>query len=142
MLKNCRYFRSGPWHINMDKKICAIFQHGVDFTWIFLHNMSFCWNVWLQIGGNCARSPTNNTSFVSNGNVFAINIACFKRCSITQNMLLVIMDISFIMMTFAIFSFSMILLGSRKMDKYPCIGMQNVMIIVVIVEHKQNVDVP
>ncbi len=57
-------------------------------------------------------------------------------------MLLVIMDISFIMMTFAIFSFSMILLGSRKMDKYPCIGMQNVMIIVVIVEHKQNVDVP
>jgi hypothetical protein len=46
------------------------------------------------------------------------------------------------MMTFAIFSFSMILLGSRKMDKYPCIGMQNVMIIVVIVEHKQNVDVP
>jgi len=52
------------------------------------------------------------------------------------------MDISFIMMTFAILSFSMTLLGSRRIDKYPCTGMQNAMCIVVVVEHKQNATVP
>jgi len=70
--------------------------------------------VCLQIGGNCARSPTNYTSFVSNGDVFAIDIAYFKHCSTTQNMLLVIMDISSIMTTFVIFSFFMTLLSSCR----------------------------
>jgi hypothetical protein len=36
--------------------------------------MSFCRNVCLQIGGNCARSPINNISFVSNGDVSIIDI--------------------------------------------------------------------
>ncbi len=57
-------------------------------------------------------------------------------------MLLVIIDISFIMMTFAVFSFSMTLLGSRRINKYPCTGMQNAMCIVVVVDHKQNATVP
>jgi hypothetical protein len=83
--------------------------------------------VCLQIGGNCARLPTNNTSFVSNGNFYAIDITYFKCCSIMQSMLLVIMDISSIMMTFAIFSFSMTLLGSGRIDKYPHTRMRNVM---------------
>ncbi len=58
--------------------------------------MSFCHSVCLQIGGNCARSPTNNTSFVSNGNVSTTDIACCMCCSTMQNMLLVIIDISFV----------------------------------------------
>jgi hypothetical protein len=45
-------------------------------------------------------------------------------------------------MTFAILSFSMTLLGSRRIDKYPCNGMRNAMCIVVVVEHKQNATVP
>ncbi len=101
--------------------------------------MSFCRNVCLQISGNCARSPTNNTSFVSNGNVSAIDIACFKRCSTAQNLLLIIMNISSIMTTFAIFNFSLTLISSRKIDKYPCTGMRNAMCIIIVVEHKQNV---
>jgi hypothetical protein len=95
--------------------------------------------VCLQIGGNCARLPTNNTSFVSNGNVFAIDFAYFKCCSTTQSMLLVIMDISSIMMTFAIFSFSMTLLDLGRINKYPHIGMRNVMCTIVAMEHKQSV---
>jgi len=101
--------------------------------------MSFCRNVCLQIGGNCARSPTNNTSFVSNGNVSTIDIACFKHCSTAQNMLLIILDISSIMTTFAILTFSMTLLSLGKIDKYPCTGMQNVVCTVIDVEHKQSV---
>ncbi len=57
-------------------------------------------------------------------------------------MLLVITDISFIMTTFAIFSFSMTLLGLGRIDKYPCTRMRNAMCTVVDVEHKWNVDVP
>jgi hypothetical protein len=79
--------------------------------------------VCLQIGGNFARLPTNNTSFVSNGNVYVIDIAYFKCCSIMQSMLLVIMDISSIIMRFTIFSFFMTLLGVGRIDKYPCTGM-------------------
>jgi hypothetical protein len=104
--------------------------------------MLFCHNVCLQIGDHYARSPTNNTSCVLNGNVFVIDIAYFKHYSIAQTMLLIIVDISSIMMTFAIFSFSMILLGSRKIDKYLRTRMRNAMCIVVVVEHKRNVDVP
>ncbi len=100
--------------------------------------MSFCHNVCLQIGGNCARSPTNNTSFLSNGDVSAIDIACFKCCSTTQNLLLIIMDISSRMTTFAIFSFSMTLISSRKIDKYPCTRMQNAVCTIIDVEHKQG----
>jgi hypothetical protein len=95
--------------------------------------------VCLQIGGNCARLATNNTSFVSNGDVPAIDIPCSKHCSTTQSMLLVIMDISFIMTTFVIFSFSMTLLGSKRIDKYPHTKMQIGVCIVVVVEHKQSV---
>jgi hypothetical protein len=95
--------------------------------------------VCLQIGGNCARLPTNNIGFVSNGNLFAIDIAYFKCCSIVQSMLLVIMDISSIMMTFAIFSFSMTLLGARRIDKYPRTGMRNATCTIIAMEHKQNV---
>jgi hypothetical protein len=98
--------------------------------------MSFDHNVCLQIGGNYARSPTNNTSFVSNGDVSIIDIACFKCYSPTQSMLLVIMDISSIMTTFVIFSISMTLLGSGKIEKYPCTRKQNAMCNVVVVEHK------
>jgi hypothetical protein len=101
--------------------------------------MSFCRNVCLQIGGNCARSPTNNTSFVSNGDVSTIDIACFKHCSTTQNMLLVILGISSIMTTFAIFTFSMTLLSLGKIDKYPCTRMRNAVCTVIDVEHKQSV---
>jgi len=101
--------------------------------------MSFCRNVCLQIGGNCARSPTNNTSFFSNGDVSTIDIACFKHCSTTQNMLLIILGISSIMTTFAIFTFSMTLLSSGKIDKYPCTGMRNAVCTVIDVEHKQSV---
>jgi hypothetical protein len=35
----------------------------------------------------------------------------------------------------------MTLLGSRRIDKCPCTGMQNAMCIVVVVEHKQNATV-
>jgi hypothetical protein len=98
--------------------------------------MSFGRNVCLQIGGNCARSPTNNTSFVLNEDVSTIDIACFKHCSTTQSMLLVIMNISSIMMTFAIFNFSMTLLGLGRIEKYPHTKMRNAMCIVVVVEHK------
>ncbi len=108
----------------------------VKFTSQLLHNMSFCRSMCLQINGNCARSPTNNTSFVSNGDVSTTNIACFKRCSTMQNMLLIIVDISFIMMTFAIFCFSMTLFSLGKIDKYLCIGMQNAMCTIVVAEHK------
>jgi hypothetical protein len=55
-----------------------------------------------------------------------------------QSMLLVIINISTIMMAFVILIFSMTLLGLRKMDKFPFIGMQNVMCNVVGMEHKQN----
>ncbi len=55
-----------------------------------------------------------------------------------QSMLLVIINISSIMMAFVILNFSMTLLSLRKMDKSPCIGMQNVMCNVVGMEHKQN----
>jgi hypothetical protein len=46
------------------------------------------------------------------------------------------------MMTFAIFSFSMTLLGLSKIDKYPFTRMQNVVCTIVVVEHKQSVVVP
>jgi hypothetical protein len=104
--------------------------------------MSFCHSVCLQIGGNYARSPTNNTNFVSNGDVSTTYIVYFKHCSTTQNMLLVIMDISFIMMTFANFNFSMTLLGIGRIDKYPHTRMQNVVCTIIVVEHKQSVVVP
>jgi hypothetical protein len=55
-----------------------------------------------------------------------------------QNMLLVIINISSILMAFVILNFSMRFLGLRKMDRSPCIGMQNVMCNVVGMEHKQN----
>jgi hypothetical protein len=85
------------------------------------------------------QGPNNNTSFVSNGNVFAIDIAYFKLCSIAQSMLLIIMDISSIMMTFAIFWFFYDIVSFR--EEYPHTRMQNVVCIVAVVEHKQNVDV-
>jgi hypothetical protein len=139
MLRNCRYSKYVAQHIDMDKKCCcAIFQHWVDFTWYLLHNMSFCRNVCLQVGGNCARPPTNNTSFVSNGDVSTINIVCFKHCSTTQSTLLVIMDISSIMMTFAIIFIFMTLLGLRTIDKYLHTGMWNVMCTIITMEHKQS----
>jgi hypothetical protein len=43
------------------------------------------------------------------------------------------------MTTFAIFNFSLTLISSRKIDKYPCTGMRNAMCIIIVVEHKQNV---
>jgi hypothetical protein len=43
------------------------------------------------------------------------------------------------MMKFAIFSFSLTLISSGKIDKYPCTGMWNSVCIVIVVEHKQNV---
>jgi hypothetical protein len=52
------------------------------------------------------------------------------------------MDISSIMTTFAIFSFSMTLLSSEKIDKYPCTRMWNAMCAVIDVEHKQSVVMP
>ncbi len=52
------------------------------------------------------------------------------------------MDISSIMTTFVIFSFSMTLLSSWKTDKYPCTGMQNALCIVIFLEHKQRVVMP
>jgi hypothetical protein len=81
-------------------------------------------------------SPINNTSFVSNGDVSTMDIPCFKHCSTSQSMLLVIMKISSIMTTFAIFSFSMTLLGLGRIGKYPHIRMRNAMCIIVSVEHK------
>jgi hypothetical protein len=70
------------------------------------------------------------------------DIVCFKHCSTMQSMLLVIMDISFIMMTFANFSFSMTLLGLSRIDKYPCTGMQNVVCTIGVMEHKRSNVVP
>ncbi len=45
-------------------------------------------------------------------------------------------------MTFVIFSFSMRLLSSGKIDKYPCTGMRNALCTVIVVEHKQSVVMP
>jgi hypothetical protein len=49
------------------------------------------------------------------------------------------MDISSIMTTFTIFCFSMTLISSGKIDKYPCTRMRNAMCTVIVVEHKQSV---
>jgi len=57
------------------------------------------------------------------GDVYATNVVCFKHCSTTQSMLLVIMDISSIMMTFTILFYFMTLLGLRTTDKYLHTGM-------------------
>jgi hypothetical protein len=51
-------------------------------------------------------------------------------------MLLIIVDISFIMMAFAIFCFSMTVFGLGKIDKYPHTRMQNAVCTIVVVEHK------
>jgi hypothetical protein len=73
---------------------------------------------------------------LKNGDVSTTNVACFQHCSTMKNMLLVIMDISFIMVTFAIFSFFMTLLGLGRIDKYPHTGMQNAACTIIVVEHK------
>ncbi len=85
--------------------------------------------VCLQIGGK----------FCFKWKCYAIDIAYFKCYSMMQSMLLVVMDISSIIMKFAIFSFFMTLLGVGRIDKYPCTGMWNVMCTIITMEHKKSV---
>lgn len=77
-----------------------------------------------------------------NWNMFSRFIDCFSCCSITHNMLMVIIDVSSITMTCAFLKCSMILLGSRRMDKYFHVETWNVVCILMVVEFKWNATTP
>jgi hypothetical protein len=120
----------------------VVFQHGVGLIWQLLHNMLLFWIVRLQIGDSWARFPTSSTRFVLNGNLFSRFIDCFSCCSIEHKILMVIIDISSMTMTCAFLKCSMILLGSRRMDKYLHVGIWNVVCIVMAVEFKWSAITP
>jgi hypothetical protein len=137
MLRNDRYL--DLWHGTLIWTInccCAIFQHGVDFTWQFWHSMSFCHMCVYKLVVIVKGCQLIIQVLFQMELFFAIDIAYFKCCSTTQ--IMIIMDISSIMMAFSIFSFSMTLLGLGRINKYPCTGMQNVMCSIVAMEHKQK----
>jgi len=119
-----------------------VFQHGVGLIWQLLHSMLLFWIVCLQIGDSWARFPTSSRRFVLNWDMFSRFIDCFNCCSITHNMLMVIIDVSSMTMTCAFFKCSMILLGSRRMDKYFHVGTWNVVCILMVVEFKWNATTP
>ncbi len=71
--------------------------------------------------------------------MFSRCIDCFNHCSTTHNMLVVIIDILSMIMTCAFFKRSMTTLVSRRIDKYPRVGIWNIVCTVVVVEFKWNV---
>lgn len=103
--------------------------------------VAFC-DLCLQIGDSWARFPTSSRRFVLNWNMFSRFIDWFSCCSITHNMLMVIIDVSPMTMTCAFLKCSMILLGSRRMDKYFHVETWNVVCILMVVEFKWNATTP
>ncbi len=100
----------------------SYFQYGVDLMWQLLHNFLLFQILCLQIGGSWARSPTRVQGFVSNGDMFSRCIDYFNCYSTSHNMSLIIIHFSSMFITCAFFKHSITLLGLRRMDKYPCVG--------------------
>ena len=66
--------------------------------------MSGAFGVCVHIVGSWAKSPTNMRSLFWNENVHVVRVLCLRRCSTAHNMLLVIIDISSMIMTYAFFN--------------------------------------
>ncbi len=117
--------------------VLCYFPRWWDLMWQRLHKISLFHNVCLQMVGSWA----NHQLLILV--LFEKFEKCFQHALLVSNIvqqciyMLVMIDISSIMITFLDLSLSMTLWGSIRTNKYPHVGMPNLVCIVVVVELKQ-----